>query len=205
MKTNIILSYSLLGFILLIFYLGLSSNPQYETKNLVGQKIPKFELKLLSSEKVISTADLKKNKFTLINFWASWCGPCRVEHKYLMLLSENKNLKILGINFKDNKNNALNFLNKLGDPYSIVAKDIHGKVSVTFGVYGIPESVLINRDLEVIKKFIGPISNNDKSLKPLSRFLLIYRTKFENIEFLRTLNSELIGFIILISLFVPLK
>tara|TARA_B110000196_G_C20587929_1_gene404972 strand:- start:24 stop:539 length:516 start_codon:yes stop_codon:yes gene_type:complete len=161
MKTKIILSYSFLGFILLIFYLGLSNSPQYETKNLVGQKIPKFELKLLSSEKVISTADLKKNKFTLINFWASWCGPCRVEHKYLMLLSENKNLKILGVNFKDNKNNALNFLNKLGDPYSIVAKDIHGKVSVTFGVYGIPESVLINRDLEVIKKFIGPISNND--------------------------------------------
>ncbi len=97
----------------------------------------------------------------MINFWASWCAPCRVEHPFLMQLSKETNLKILGVNFKDKRNNALNFLDNLGNPYHYLAKDDQGKKSVGFGIYGIPESILINKDFIVIKKFIGPLNIED--------------------------------------------
>ena len=79
----------------------------------------------------------------------------------LKLNNDEKNLKILGVNFKDKKNNALKFLKDLGDPYDDIARDEFGKYSINFGIYGIPESILINKDLIIIKKFIGPISKND--------------------------------------------
>ena len=164
MKIKIILSYASLGFILFLFYLGLSSNPQYETKNLVGKKIVSFELESLLGDNKINNEDLKKNNYTLINFWASWCGPCRLEHKYLILLSKNQHLKILGVNFKDNKKNAFKFLERLGNPYHYSAVDKDGRSSVIFGIYGIPESILVNKDLVIIKKFIGPLSNEDYKL-----------------------------------------
>ena len=78
-----------------------------------------------------------------------------------MQLSKEKNLKILGVNFKDKKINALKFLNDLGNPYNYLAKDSNGKQSVNFGIYGIPESILINSELIVIKKFIGPLNEQD--------------------------------------------
>ena len=78
-----------------------------------------------------------------------------------MQLSKEKNLKILGVNFKDKRNNALNFLDNLGNPYHYLAKDDLGKQSIGFGIYGIPESILINKDFIVIKKFIGPLNLKD--------------------------------------------
>ena len=78
-----------------------------------------------------------------------------------MQLSKEKNLKILGVNFKDKKNNALNFLKNLGNPYHYLAKDVQGKQSVNFGIYGIPESILIDKEFIVIKKFVGPLNLTD--------------------------------------------
>ena len=80
-------------FVVVIFSLGLKTKKIYDTKDLVGKPIPLIDLKLLNSEKTFKTSDLKKNDFTLINFWASWCAPCRKEHKYLIQLS--KDLKML--------------------------------------------------------------------------------------------------------------
>ena len=106
----------------------------------------------------ISEDDLKKKNFTLINFFASWCAPCRTEHKYLLKLSrERKEIKIIGVNFKDKKSNAINFLEELGNPYSFVGKDSEGRISILFGIYGIPESILVDSNLTVIKKIVGPI------------------------------------------------
>ena len=78
-----------------------------------------------------------------------------------MTLSKNKNLNIIGINFKDKNKSASNFLKELGNPYDFLAKDKFGKQSITFGIYGIPESILINRDAYIVKKFVGPLSQYD--------------------------------------------
>ena len=158
-KSSIIL---LIIFIIGVFFVGLSKNSIYDTKNLVGKKITKIQLEPFSeNNRTITENDLKKNNFTLINFWASWCGPCREEHPILIKLNDEKNLKLLGVNFKDKKSNALEFLKDLGDPYDDLARDELGKHSINFGIYGIPESILINKNLVIIKKFIGPISKND--------------------------------------------
>ena len=156
-----LITVSLLVFILGIFYLSLNRSSNYDTKFLVGNKIADIELKSLQNEKFFTNDDFKNNKYTLINFWASWCAPCRVEHPILMKLSQTKNLVILGINFKDKEPQAKTFLSELGNPYDLLAKDKNGKHSVKFGIYGIPESILINKELMIIQKFVGPLSVDD--------------------------------------------
>ena len=158
-----IIIFSFIVFILIVFWQGLKINNNYDTKSLVGSRISNFKLTEINNDDYyISEEDLKKNKYTLINFFASWCAPCRTEHKFLLNLSNtNKEIKIVGINFKDKKINANNFLKELGNPYEILAKDVSGKHSVNFGIYGIPESILVNKNLVIIKKFVGPISKND--------------------------------------------
>jgi cytochrome c biogenesis protein CcmG/thiol:disulfide interchange protein DsbE len=154
-----IIIFSFIIFSLFIFWKGLKIDNNYDTKSLIGKKISNFQLiKIDNDNQYISEEDLKKNKYTLINFFASWCAPCRAEHKYLLSLSKkNKEIQIIGINFKDKKNNAINFLEELGSPFNFVGKDPEGKVSILFGIYGIPESILVDSDLTVIKKIVGPI------------------------------------------------
>ena len=163
MKKKIIKSVVLLtiSFILGIFFIGLNKSSTYNTKDLIGSKISKIQLIQLSENKIITEKELKNNDFTLINFWASWCGPCRDEHPYLLKLSNETKLKLLGVNFKDNKKNAKQFLDNLGNPYDYITTDNSGKQSINFGVYGIPESILIDKDLIIIKKIIGPINKKD--------------------------------------------
>tara|TARA_Y200000002_G_scaffold149857_1_gene123861 strand:- start:1640 stop:2161 length:522 start_codon:yes stop_codon:yes gene_type:complete len=157
-KSSIIL---LIVFIIAVFFVGLNKDSTYDTKDLVGKRITKIQLDHFDDKRKITEEDLKKNDFTLINFWASWCAPCRDEHPFLIKLSSEKKLKILGVNFKDKKKHAVLFLKDLGSPYSLLARDELGKQSVNFGIYGIPESILVNKDLIIIEKFIGPISDND--------------------------------------------
>ena len=152
---------SLLIFILGIFFLSLNKNSNYNTESLVGNKLGEIELVSFEDDSIFTNDDFKKNSFTLINFWASWCAPCRVEHPHLMELSKENNIKILGVNFKDKKNNALKFLKDLGDPYEYLTRDSNGKQSVNFGIYGIPESILIDDKLTIIKKFVGPLTKQD--------------------------------------------
>ena len=152
---------SIIIFIIGVFFISLNKSSLYDTKGLEGQIITDIKLEHFNEKKIITNIDLKKNKFTLINFWASWCAPCRLEHPFLLKLSTEKKLKIIGVNFKDKKNNALNFLNQFGNPYDELVKDELGKHSVAFGIYGIPESILVNQDLVILKKFIGPLSTDD--------------------------------------------
>ena len=154
-----IIIFSFVILLLLVFWKGLKINNNYDTQSLVGSRISNFQLSEVNiNSQYISEEDLKNNKFTLINFFASWCAPCRTEHKYLVNLSKvNKKIKIIGINFKDKKKNVTLFLKELGNPYDFVGKDSEGKISILFGVYGIPESILVNSDLVIIKKIIGPM------------------------------------------------
>ena len=144
-------------FLLFFFYtlfLSLNNKKLYNTEDIVGKKLTNIELEFFNKSGKFNTQNILNNEFTLINFWASWCGPCRKEHKYLMKLSENKNLKIIGVNFKDNKDSARKFLKELGNPFFILTKDTNGKKSIEFGVYGIPETILVNKDLIILKSSI---------------------------------------------------
>ena len=169
MKLKIIISFLIPIVVLSLFFLGLQNSNQYSTRDLVGTKISEFELKQLNGKNNISSNMLNKNKYTLINFFASWCAPCRNEHPFLLILDNVDELKILGINFKDNDVNAIKYLNELKNPYDYVAVDKKGKASIIFGIYGIPESILIDQDLNILKKFIGPI--NDYDLKTIERII----------------------------------
>ena len=148
-------------FILSVFFIGLNRETNYNTANQINKEIPDFKVSYFDKENFFTKNDLRKNNFTLINFWASWCAPCKIEHPILMRLSQRKNLKILGINFKDKEPQAKIFLSELGNPYDLLAKDDNGKHSVKFGIYGIPESILVNKELMIIQKFVGPLSVDD--------------------------------------------
>ena len=148
-------------FIIGVFFMGLNKDANYKTNFLTGKKISNISLEYFDENKFYKEDDLKRNNYTLINFWASWCLPCRQEHSLLIQLSKEKNLKLLGVNFKDKKKQAEMFLNELGNPYDFLTKDELGKSSVKFGIFGIPESILVNKDLMILKKFVGPLSTED--------------------------------------------
>ena len=160
-KINLILISIFFIFIFFVFYLSLNNEQIYDTEDLVGKKITEVELNLFEGNGTFNTKEISNYEFTLINFWASWCAPCRKEHKNLIRLSKNKNLKIIGVNFKDNEDNARQFLKEMGNPFDILTKDFKGKKAVNFGVYGIPETILVNRKLIILKKYIGPLSSKD--------------------------------------------
>ena len=144
-----------------IFYISLTRDTNYNTSSLINKETPEFKIISFDNSNFFTRDDIKKNNYTLINFWASWCAPCKIEHPILMKLSQKKNLMILGINFKDKESKAKTFLSELGNPYDLLAKDENGKQSVKFGIYGIPESILINKELIIIQKFVGPLSISD--------------------------------------------
>ncbi len=157
-KINYILISILFSILFIILYFSLGNQRVYDTKDLIGKKISEVEINLFQSSGTINTKEFIKNEFTIINFWASWCGPCRKEHPNLVRLSKIKNLKIIGINFKDDKENAKSFLKENGNPFDILTEDKDGKNSVNFGVYGIPETILIDSELKILKKYIGPLN-----------------------------------------------
>ena len=156
-------------FVIGIFYVSLTRDTNYNTSSLINKETPEFKIISFDDSNFFTRDDIKKYDYTLINFWASWCAPCRIEHPYLMELSKEKNLKILGVNFKDKKINASKFLNELGNPYYYMAKDTTGKQSVNFGIYGIPESILINNETIVLKKFVGPL--NEQNLNDIKEII----------------------------------
>ena len=171
MRTTIkFLIFTFFLFVIGIFYISLNKEKNYNTRDLVGKKLDEIILESFEGDNFLNIHEFKKNDFTLVNFWASWCGPCRLEHSTLMILKKSPKLKLIGINFKDKQDNANNFLKELGNPYHFIAKDELGKISINFGVYGIPETFLINNELIILQKYIGPLTNEDynKILKTIN-------------------------------------
>ena len=155
-------------FIISVFFISLNRDTNYSTSSLINKEVPQFKIAYFDKNGFYTKKDLIKNNYTLINFWASWCSPCRIEHPILMKLSSENNLDILGVNFKDKKELARKFLKDLGNPYNYLLKDVEGKQSVIFGIYGIPESLIINNENTIIKKFVGPLSLDDyKEIKEI--------------------------------------
>ena len=147
-------------FILLAFFYLLMTerNPSELPSNLLNKNVPKFEANsLIKNEKFISSEEFG-NEIVLVNFFATWCKPCLQEHDYIKRFSSEKKIRIIGINYKDNKKAAINWLNKLGNPYSDIPIDKDGRIAIEWGVYGIPETFLINSKGVIKYKHIGPVT-----------------------------------------------
>ena len=151
-------------FIFAIFYIGLDKPNLYKPEDVKNKSLEDFTSTELFSNKQFNSKDIiEKNNFTLINIWSSWCVPCRSEHAILMTLSEKTDLNIIGLNYKDKKNNAVEFLDELGDPFSKNLIDPDGIISISLGAYGVPESFLLNNKSIVIRKYIGPLTSDNIS------------------------------------------
>ena len=164
MKKNIFYLSVLLffTFIFTIFYIGLDKPNFYKPKEVKNKNLEVFISTELFSNKQFNSKDIiENNNFTLINIWSSWCVPCRLEHSVLMDLSGKTNLNIIGLNYKDKKNNAIKFLNELGNPFSKILMDPDGIISISLGAYGVPETFLLNNKSKVVRKYIGPLTKDD--------------------------------------------
>ena len=164
MKNNKIF-YFIVILIVVIFFvllLGLKEeknySPQPETKKLNNSIILQ---ELYSGKNIFLNDLLLENELNLINIWASWCLPCKAEHLYLINLNEKFDINLIGINYKDNLDNSKKFLSDLGNPYDEVLVDSDGTKSIELGAIGVPETYLINNENKIIKKFIGPLDQDD--------------------------------------------
>lgn len=125
---------------------------------LIGKSAPQLKLPALEGSGLPAlTSSEIEGKLTLVNVFASWCIPCREEHPFIMALSRDPDINVVGINYKDNPDNALRFLGELGNPYSAVGVDRKGVAAIDWGVYGIPESFVVGPDGTIIFKKVGPI------------------------------------------------
>jgi cytochrome c biogenesis protein CcmG, thiol:disulfide interchange protein DsbE len=147
-------------FILTIFFylLIIDRNPSTIPSNLIDKYVPEFEAKSLLNNEKFSSIDEFKNEITLVNFFASWCKPCRDEHIYIKKLANKNKIKIIGINFKDDEKKSISWLKDLGNPYSNIAVDKNGKIAIDWGVYGIPETFLVNSKGIIKYKHVGAIT-----------------------------------------------
>lgn len=126
---------------------------------LIGQPAPQTSLPPLEGVSLpgLDSKDFA-GKVTLVNVWASWCGPCREEHPFLLALSQDKRFSIAGLNYKDAPENARRFLGSLGNPYSAIGVDSAGRTAIDWGVYGVPETFLVGKDGKIVFKHVGPLT-----------------------------------------------
>lgn len=140
-----------------VLYRGLFLDPQEMPSALVGKKVPPFSLTQLKNEQ----RNLSENDLTgdiiLLNVWATWCPSCHYEHPYFLKLANDPRLKIYGLNYKDERDLAIAWLNKLGDPYQLSIFDEQGTLGLDLGVYAAPETFVIDHHGNIRKRFAGPL------------------------------------------------
>jgi cytochrome c biogenesis protein CcmG/thiol:disulfide interchange protein DsbE len=159
-KLNLIILSIFLIFCFIIFYKGLDNSNVYTPKVSIEKNLPIFKAKdFITNHDIDLTKVFAEESYYIVNIWASWCVPCRKEHSLLMELSKNRLIKLVGLNYRDNLNNAKKFINELGNPYTQILIDKDGTLAVEFGAYGVPETFLIDKNKKIIKKFVGPINN----------------------------------------------
>ena len=136
---------------------GLTRNPEVLPSPLIGKPVPEFSLPPVKGRTLgLSSADLK-GEVSLVNVFASWCTACRYEHPVFMRIKEQGIVPIHGINYKDRPDDAANWLDDLGDPYTRTGADLDGRVSIEWGVYGVPETFVIDREGRIVFKQVGPV------------------------------------------------
>ncbi|MTI18397.1 DsbE family thiol:disulfide interchange protein [Rhodobacteraceae bacterium RKSG542] len=169
--------------LLFLYQLVSGHDPQKLPSALIDKPVPQFTLPevpglLASGEQVpgVTSKDLL-GKVSIVNIFASWCGPCRAEHEYIMDLSKDDRVQMVGLNYKDKAPNAIRFLQELGNPYDRVGADT-GRIGIEWGVYGVPETFIVGKDGNIKFKFVGPLSEQsyrDTFLPELERVLATSR------------------------------
>ena len=158
MKKRYLLIPLVLFIVLAVFLaIGLNRDPREVPSPLVGKPAPAFTLPQLQKEGSFSPKDMA-GKVWLLNVWASWCVACREEHPTLMEFARSKSVPVIGLNYKDTRPAGLEWLRRFGDPYDASAFDADGRVGIDFGVYGVPETFVIDRQGLVRFKHIGPLT-----------------------------------------------
>jgi len=160
---------ALLGFL----YIGLGLNPREVPSPLIGKPAPAFKLTQLHAPDKQFVREDMLGQVWLLNVWASWCVSCREEHAVLTELAKTKTVPILGLNYKDKPAEARAWLKQFGDPYALSVSDIDGRVGIDYGVYGVPETFVIDKAGVIRHKHIGPVTDEalQKKILPLVREL----------------------------------
>lgn len=151
-----------------LFYAGMLRNdPDALPTALKGQPAPALALEPLGDAPPLTDAALRQGEVTLVNFWASWCAPCRAEHPQLMALAAG-GTPVHGINYKDNEAKALGFLQELGNPFTLAGADPKGRNGLDWGVYGVPETFVVDGQGRIVLRFAGPITAEilDSTIRP---------------------------------------
>lgn len=151
-----------------LFYWGMGrEDPRALPSTREGGPVPALTVAALSGHEAFTVEDLADGDVVLVNFWASWCAPCRAEHPQLVRMAE-EGIPIFGINYKDDEAKALRFLADLGDPFTRLAADPTGRTGLDWGLYGVPETFVIDGNGVVVKRFAGPITASilDSVIRP---------------------------------------
>ena len=158
-------------FILIVGFLaiGLNRDPGIVPSPLIGKPAPAFSAPTLLGAQPELTSEELKGKVWIFNVWASWCVACRDEHPLLIGLQRDKVASIVGLNYKDKEEDAKSWLEKFANPYQVIALDPAGDIAIDFGVYGVPETFIIDKEGIIRYKHVGPISQTDvtETIKPL--------------------------------------
>ncbi|XOZ33923.1 DsbE family thiol:disulfide interchange protein [Halomonadaceae bacterium KBTZ08] len=151
-----------------VLYWGLGEDPSELESALLGNEVPAFELPMLRDAEASAGPGILKGKVQLLNVWATWCAACRVEHSQLKRLAE-QGVPIVGLNYKDERGAALEWLKERGDPYTRVIYDAEGSLGFDLGVYGAPETYLIDADGIVRHRHVGVVDQDvwESEIEPL--------------------------------------
>ena len=148
--------------LLLAFALRKMESGEYSPRNipspLIGKPVPAFSLPSLAEPTKTITNESLRGRPYMLNVWASWCVACREEHPLLVATVKEKHVPIIGLNYKDQREDALNWLQQLGNPYELSIADVPGRLGIDLGVYGVPETFLVDRDGVIRYKHIGPVT-----------------------------------------------
>jgi len=165
----------LIGFAILVgfFVVGLGKDPSKLPSPLVGKPAPSFQLAQVIDGQATFSPEQMKGQVWMMNVWASWCVSCRQEHPLFVELSARGDVPIYGLNYKDDPNDARKWLAQLGDPYTVSVSDISGDVGIDYGVYGVPETFVIDKEGVIRHKHVGPVTREDwkNILEPLMKQL----------------------------------
>ena len=169
LRWTVLVPVALFAGIVALFAVGLTLNPREVPSPLIGKPVPLFDLPPVKGRSLgLASRDLK-GEVSLVNVFASWCVACRTEHPVFLQLQREGVIPIHGLNYKDHPDDAAAWLDSLGDPYTRTGADLDGRVAIDWGVYGVPETFLIDRNGKIAYKHIGPITPEvlEQKLRPL--------------------------------------